>query len=150
MWKRWSAVGLVALVLAVVGVAQTGAGQSLLRAAGLAGPPPGYTALSFTNPAQLPTQLYSREALLDASFMIRNSSTAARRYDWQIFAAWNGRTRRLAGGQATVAAGRTGQVSRDVLASCASGQLQIVIKLAEPRESISYWATCWSAAKATP
>jgi len=142
MWKRWSAVGLVGLVLAVVGIAQTGVGQAVLRDAGLIGSAPSYTALSFADPGQLPTQLYSREALLDASFVIRNSSAAARQYDWQIIEARAGRRRRLAGGQATVAAGRTGRVNQTVLSSCTGGRLQIVVKLAEPRESISFWATC--------
>jgi hypothetical protein len=140
----WSAVAVVAVVLAAVGIAQTAAGRAVLRAAGLAADPPGYTSLSFASPSQLPSQLYSRNALLSAPFVIRNSAPAPHRYRWQILERRNGRRRALLTGQTAVAGGGSTTVQWQVFTACAGGRLQIEVALTSPRESIAFWATCLS------
>jgi hypothetical protein len=145
MGRRWSAVAVVALILAAIGFAQTGAGRAALRSVGLAGHAQSYTALYFASPAQLPAQLYSQEALLSAPFVIRNQSSSARRYGWQIVATADGRQSQLATGHSTVASGGTTTVEWQRLASCVGGRLRIEVRLSAPRESISFWTMCASA-----
>jgi hypothetical protein len=144
----WSAVALVAVVLAAVGVAQTGAGRAVLRDTGLAGAGPSYTALSFASPAQLPTAFYSQETLLSAPFVIHNASATARRYDWQILENRNGRQRQLFSGHTAVAAGGSTTVDWQTLSSCVGGRMQIQVRLTAPRQSIAFWAACVGAAGA--
>jgi hypothetical protein len=145
----WSAIALVAVVLAAIGIAQTGVGRSALRAAGLAGSGASYTALSFASPQQIPTQLYSQQALLSAPFVIHNVSAGARRYDWQILENNDGRQRRLFTGHSTVTAGGYTTVDWQAITSCSGSRIQIQIRLAAPRESISFWANCVAASGAT-
>lgn len=142
MGKRWSAVAVVAFILAAVGFAQTSAGHAALRSAGLRGPAPSYTALYFADPAQLPAQLYSQEGLLSAPFVIHNQSSSAQRYRWQIVASADGRQNQLASGHSTVASGGYTTVEWQQLASCVGGRLRIEIRLTAPREAISFWTAC--------
>jgi hypothetical protein len=139
---RWSAAVLVAAVIVVAALAQTGVGRAALRVAGLSSAPAGYTALSFARVAQIPAQLYSREALLEPSFVIRNASPSVRTYDWVIVAVSDGHSQQVASGRTSVAAGASTTVNRTLLTSCASGRLQIVVRLLAPRESVAYWAAC--------
>jgi hypothetical protein len=145
MGKRWSAVAVVALILAAIGFAQTGAGRAALRSVGLAGHAQSYTALYFASPGQLPSRLYSQEALLSAPFVIRNQSSSAQRYGWRIVAAADGRQNQLASGHSTVVSGGTTTVVWQRLASCVGGRLRIEVRLSAPRESISFWTTCVTA-----
>ncbi len=145
----WSAVALVAVVLAAVGLAQTGVGRAALRGAGLAGPAASYTALSFASPLQIPTQLYSQQALLSAPFVIHNVSTGTRHYDWQILEQNDGRRSRLVSGHSAVAADGYTTVDWQVFTSCAGGRIKIQVQLAAPSESISFWATCVPASGAS-
>lgn len=137
-------IAVVAIVVAVAGLAQTGPGREVLRGAGLLGEPASYTSLFFANPQQpvLP-QLYSQEALLDQSFVIHNSSSAPRQYRWQILAVHDGQSQQVAAGKTTVESGRQETVDQAVLTSCVGGRLQLVIRLVAPRESITSWTTCW-------
>jgi hypothetical protein len=139
----WSAAALVAVALAGAGLAQTGTGHSVLRHAGLFQPPASYTALSFADPGQFPQQLYSRKALLDASFVIRNVTAAGHSYHWQIVDWHRGQERRLASGQTAVDSGGQATVARQVLTSCVGARLELVVRLTAPRESVTYWTTCW-------
>ena len=139
-----------AFVLAAVGFAQTSAGSAILRDTGVSGRPAAYTALSFATPKFLPTQLYSREALLPADFVIKNSSSAARQYEWQIVEIRNGQDRQLASGRAAVRSGATAVVSRSFLASCAGGKIGIAVRLTAPREAVNYWSTCVARPAASP
>jgi hypothetical protein len=144
MRKRWSVAALVLLVLAVVGLAQTNVGHAALRGTGLAGSPAGYVALSFAHIGQLPSQLYSQEALLDASFVINNKSAAQRRFDWTILEIKHGQTVKLASGEAAAGYGARTTVNRLVMTSCIGGQLKVEVRLAAPRESIAFVAACWA------
>jgi hypothetical protein len=139
---RWSAAVLVAAVIVVAALAQTGFGRSALRAAGLSAAPAGYTALSFASVARIPSQLYSQEALLQPSFVIRNASPADRTYSWVIVAVSGGGSHQVASGRTSVAAGASATVTRELLTSCAGAQLRLVVRLVAPRESIDYWLTC--------
>jgi hypothetical protein len=143
MGKRRGAAALVVLVLAIVGFAQTSAGHAALRGAGLSASPPSYAALAFASPDQLPSQLFAQEALLDASFVITNSAPVRHAFDWTILEVQHGRTRQIAAGRTAAAAGGRAAVAREFLSSCVGGQLRVVVKLAAPRESIDFLATCW-------
>jgi hypothetical protein len=150
MRKVWVAIAAAAVVVAVAGFAQTSPGHALLRDAGIAGKGPSYTALSFASPGTLPTQLFSRVALLDAAFVIRNSSAEQREYPWQLEEIRNGQVRQIADGQATVAAGATTTISPGgsggFVTSCSGGRMQIEVLLPGEGESIGFWTTCWSGA----
>lgn len=148
MRKATGALAAAAVVLAGFGFAQTGPGRSVLRDAGLEGHGPSYTALSFASPGSLPTQLFSRTALLDAAFVIRNSSGQRRQYGWQLEEIHNGQVRNLASGQATVAAGAAATVSPGgsggFVTSCSGGRMKIEVLLPGAGESIGFWMTCIS------
>jgi hypothetical protein len=150
MRKARSAIAAAAIVLAAAGFAQTGPGRSLLRDAGIAGNGQSYTALAFASPGSLPTQLYSRQALLTAEFVIRNSTRQQRHYPWQVEEIRNGLVNLLFSGQATVPAGAAVTVSpggsEGFVTSCSGGRMKIEVLLPGAGESIGFWATCWSGA----
>ena len=139
-WWRW--IGLIAVLAVASGLIQTGAGHSLLQRAGLVAEPVDYTALSFDNPAALPTQLPSAHATVPTAFMIHNVSGAQRTYRWFIDVTRNDRSQRIGTGTLDLPA-ESQQVIRENLAlSCPSGRLKVTISLASPAESIDYWASC--------
>jgi hypothetical protein len=150
MRKARGAVAAAAVMLAGVGFAQTGPGRSVLRDAGMEGHGPSYTALSFASPGSLPTQLFSRNALLDAAFVIRNSSGQRRQYAWQLEEIHSGQVRDLASGHVTVAAGGAATVSpggsAGFVTSCSNGRMKIEVLLPGAGESIGFWMTCVSGA----
>ena len=137
---RSPAVAIV-LVLAA-GLAQTGAGHTLIRLAGLSGAPAAYTALSFTSPQSLPASVRSGPFALTVPFMVRNVSAAARTYRWSVSAMQGTRTRAEVQGSLTIAADQAENLNQPVSGSCRAGPLQVVIRLAAPAESIDFWATC--------
>lgn len=142
--KPWNWVALAVLVPVMAGVAQTGAGQSLLRSAGLAAPPTSYVALSFRDPQALPARLASPVAAVRVSFVIRSvsASPAARVFHWSIQLREAGSRLTVAAGQVPVPGGAERIVSTTVLAACSGGRLQLAVKLARPAESIDYWTAC--------
>jgi hypothetical protein len=148
MARGWSVLAVAVLVLALIGAAQTSAGQSLLRAARLSGAPRPYADLYFASPSQLPAQLYSQEALLSAPFVIRNESTAGRSYSWLVTENRNGQQRQLLRGRSAVAAGGSTTVDWRALTSCGSGRIQISVRLVGQRTSIDFWTTCLTASGA--
>jgi len=150
MGRFWSSVVAGGFVLAMVGFAQTSAGSAILRDTGVSGRPPAYTALSFAAPRYLPPQLYSREALLPADFVITNHSSAARQFEWQVVEMRNGRDRLLARGRTVVGSGAAATVSRSFLASCVGGKIGISVRLTAPRETIEFWSTCATGREAAP
>jgi hypothetical protein len=146
--RSWVAVG--AFVLAAAGFTQTSAGSAVLRDTGVSGQPSAYTALSFANPNDLPTQLYSLEALLPADFVIRNESSDARQYDWQVVEVKEGRDRLVASGRAAVAPGAATTITRSFVASCAGRKIGISVRLTAPREAIEFWSSCATASGLAP
>ena len=142
MRGRWSVAALVAFVVLCAGLSQTGAGQSLLRDTGAVGPPPSYTQLAFTAPRQLPAALKSDHASLKVSFGIHNSSTAAQSYRWSILLTQSAKTSVSASGVVAVQAQSGATVAKKVAAVCGKGKLHVMVKLADPKESIDFFVTC--------
>jgi hypothetical protein len=142
MARWWGLAGLIAAAVTAAGVAQTSGGHSALAKAGLFAEPASYTALSFAAPRSLPEQLSSPHTDLGVSFVIRNSSGASRSYGWSITVERDGRSRRVAAGDARVRAGSAATVARRVATSCMRGRLRVTVNLSSPAESIDYWTAC--------
>jgi hypothetical protein len=141
----WSAAtALAGVVILAAGIAQTRAGHSVLQAAGLYQEPAGYTSLAFLHPQSLPENLSARHVQVGVSFVIRNSGSDTRRYQWSVLLIRAGRTRRVAAGDAKVRSGHATAITRPASVSCTQGRLQIVVKLARPVETIDAWTACWS------
>ena len=142
MKGHWPLLSVVAAVLACVGLAQTQPGHVLLRDTGLYETPAVYTELAFNDPGALPNALEKPNGTVKVSFGIHNVSYAARSYRWSIRLVQACKNRVEASGAAqTPAQGRAG-VTRSVAAACVGGRLQVVVRLASPAESISFWVTC--------
>jgi hypothetical protein len=123
-------------------LAQTGSGHTLLRAAGLYEEPASYTELAFSTPGDLPSALAKPSASVKVSFGIHNVSDSPRSYDWSIALVHSGVSQVKASGAASTSAqGRTA-VTKSVTAACSSGRVQVVVRLASPAQSISFWLTC--------
>jgi hypothetical protein len=147
MKGRWHLFLLVAAVLTCVGLAQTSQGHVLLRDTGLYETPAIYTELTFSEPGALPSVLQKSGGNVKVSFGIHNVSGAPRSYQWSIVFVHAGKSQVKASGAArTLAQGRTA-VTRSLAAVCVGGRLQVVVRLASPVESISFWMTCPPAAK---
>ncbi len=146
MKGRWQLLLLVAAVLACVSLAQTQQGHVLLRDAGLYETPAAYTELMVSDPRALPSSLKKPAGNVKVSFDIHNVSDTPRSYQWSIAFVHAAKTQVKASGSAvTSAQGRT-QITRTLIAACAGGRLQVVVRLASPAESVSFWMTCPSAA----
>jgi hypothetical protein len=149
MKKLWSSVALVAVVLAVALLAQTSAGQALMRDVGLSKTPAGYTQLSFARPQSLPATVPSSGATVRVPFKIRNSSGTQHTYRWSVTAAHGQSTGQLSSGSTQVRAGAEVTVTPAVTVSCANGRVRLNVGLASPRESIDFYATCASSSSAS-
>lgn len=146
MKRHWRLLWLTAVLLSAVGLAQTQQGHVLLRNVGLYETPATYTELAFSHPGALPSALAKPSEALTVSFGIHNVSDAPRQYRWSIVLEHSGKSQVKASGAAlTPAQGRT-TVTKSVAAACVGGRLQVVVKLASPAESISFWLTCPPAA----
>ena len=130
------------LVVAVVGLAQTSPGHSLLREVGLSAEPATYTALAFTNPQSLPSHLSAAPAQVAVSFAVSNVSPDPHSYSWSIVLEAAGQTSRVAAGEVGVPAHGHATVTRTVTASCPGGQAVMAVRLAAPAESIDFRAAC--------
>lgn len=130
------------LVVAVVGLAQTSPGHSLLREVGLYAEPATYTALAFTNPQSLPSHLSAAPAQVAVSFAVSNVSPDPHSYSWSIVLEAAGQTSRVAAGEVGVPAHGHATVTRTVTASCPGGQAVMAVRLAAPAESIDFRAAC--------
>lgn len=150
MVKTWGPVALIAAAVAVTGLAQTAAGHSLLRRAGLFQPPTSYTELAFSHPESLPAQLASPRTPIDVGFGIHNASQSPRTYHWSIVLVRQGRTRIKAAGVAQVAPQGRVTVDRSVTAQCIGGGVRVEVRLAAPRESIAFLTACPPSSKGTP
>jgi hypothetical protein len=142
--KTRSWVALAVLVPIMAGLAQTGAGHSALRAAGLAAPPASYVALSFTDPQALPAQLHSKVSTVKVSFVIHDTPGApvSRIYRWSVLVSQAGSTLPAAAGQVRVPAGGERTIRTTVLTTCTAPRLRLAVQLASPAESIDFWAAC--------
>lgn len=130
------------LALLCVGLAQTGPGHSVLRDVGLYEVPASYTELTFSSSGELPSALTKSGTSVKVSFGIHNVSDTPHSYDWTITLVHSGVSEVKASGTAPTPAQGRAAVTRSVAASCDSGQLEVVVRLASPAESISFWMTC--------
>jgi hypothetical protein len=134
------------MLVTAASLAQTPAGHTVLRQAGLDTAPPAYTALSFAKPQSLPERLPSPHTSLHVPFTIHNDSSGTRSYQWSLTAARIGN----AGGLASHPVSRTiallpgGTVTMDPVLrlTCHGGQIRVTIRLASPAESIDFLSRC--------
>jgi hypothetical protein len=142
MRSRWQLLVLVAAVLICAGLAQSQPGHALLRDTGLYETPATYTELTFSAPADLPSAVARPSANITVAFGIHNVSGDSHDYHWSITLVHSGKSQVKASGTAlTAAQGRTA-VTKSVAAACTSGRVEVVVQLADPAESISFWVTC--------
>jgi hypothetical protein len=142
MKNRWQLLLLVAAVLVCAGLAQTQPGHAVLRDAGLYETPAAYTELTFSAPGTLPDAVAKPNASVTVAFGIHNVSNDSRNYNWSIVLVHSGKSQVKASGTVlTMAQGRS-SVSKSVPAACSSGRVQVVVRLASPAESISFWVAC--------
>jgi hypothetical protein len=133
---------LVILVLLCAGLAQTSPGHSVLVGLGVTATPPSYTELSFTTPDGLQETVGAVQAPITVSFGIHNVSGSSKDYHWSAVAVHGGTNEGSVSGDVTVAAqGRTA-VTENIQATCPSGRDQVIVRLASPAESITFWVTC--------
>lgn len=139
-WRNRPVV-LIAVVLIGIAFTQTPPGRGVLRLAGLQSPP-AYTALYFTNPDRLPTQLRTGHVQFPVSFSVQNSSQSDKTYQWRI-AVQDGKTTTNVVGELSLAGGATAVETKAVKGLCRSGGgLQIIVSLAAPADSINFRAVC--------
>ena len=110
---------------------------------------PLYTELAFTTPGALPNTLPTTKASVEVSFGIHNVSGNPRSYNWSIVLVHSGVSKVKASGAVLTAAQGRASVTRSVVPACTGGQVQIVVRLASPAQSISFRMTCPSASAKT-
>jgi hypothetical protein len=137
-----AAVITAAIVVLAAVLAQTAAGKSVLRDAGLLGSPQAYTELEFVEPAKLPVQVTPGTHRLRVPFRIHNVEDSARTYRWSVVAITGGRTQRLAGTRQDLAKGQSRYLDPHVPLTCSGGRVRIEVRLADPAQSIGYWVKC--------
>ena len=82
------------------------------------------------------------EAPITVSFSIHNVSGSAKSYQWSAVALNGGANEGSLSGNATVASQARASFIENIQATCPSGRDQVVVRLASPAESISFWVTC--------
>jgi hypothetical protein len=125
-----------------VGVAQTSAGQSLLRRAGLTSKPPAYTELAFSLPEELPEKLPPARVPIHAPFVIHNVADSSRTYSWTFRELQGTRAKVLSTGRLSVAAGGRARANPQLQVTCHGQRERIELRLSQPAQSIGWWATC--------
>jgi hypothetical protein len=139
-WRNRPVV-LIAAVLIAIAFTQTPPGRGVLRLAGLQSPP-AYTALYFTNPDRLPTQVRTGHVQFPVSFSVQNSSQSDKTYQWRI-AVQDGKTTTNVVGELSLVGGATAVETKAVKAVCRSGgALQIIVSLAILADSINFRVVC--------
>ena len=142
MSSRWYLILLGVMALVCVSLAQTAQGHRLLGDAGIYEEPAVYTELAFIAPGALPNTLPTPTASVKVSFGIQNVSGNPRSYDWSIVLVHSGVSKIRASGTVLTAAQGQASVTRSVVPACTGGRVQIVVRLASPAQSISFWMTC--------
>lgn len=143
MWR--GLVTLTTVIVIIAGLCQTSFGHTILGRLGLYEGPTSYTSLAFLHPQPLFSQLTPQRPIADVSFVIHNTSSAARSYQWSVSLIQAKRTSRVAAGTVRIASGGEISVSRSARISCARGRAQIVVSLARPAELINTRTACKSA-----
>lgn len=133
---------LLGVLALLVGLAQTPPGYAVLRDTGLAGSAPAYTPLYFTDPGGLPAAVPSGHVALTVPFSVHNASSSSSSYEWTIQVVHGNQQTQAASGTLTVPPGSTRPQSSQIEAFCPSGDLQVVVRLVAPAESIDFRAAC--------
>jgi hypothetical protein len=149
MKAPWQLLALGATLLICLGLAQTQQGHVVLRDVGLYETPATYTELAFSQPGDLPETLTKPNSDIKVSFSIHNVSTDLRSYQWSIVLVSAGKSHVQATGTVLSPAQSQTLVSRSVGTTCAGSRLQVVVRLASPAQSISFWMNCPSTAANT-
>lgn len=140
--RRPAALVLLLVVLILLALAaQTAAGKSLLRHAGLIGGRDAYTALAFENPRNLPADLRGHPKLR-VGFTLRNAEGGPRTYRWTIFSQTRRGSRKLASGSVFAAKGTLARAGARIRIPCSGDRVRVNVRLAEPAESIGFWTHC--------
>lgn len=142
MRDRWYLLLFAVIAVVCLSLAQTSPGHRLLAATGLYEEPAIYTELAFTTPGALPNTLPTLTASVKVSFGIHNVSNDPRTYDWSIVLVHSGVSKVNASGTVVAAAQGRVAVTRSVVPACTGGQVQIVVRLASPAQSINFRMTC--------
>jgi hypothetical protein len=134
------------ILVTAASLAQTPAGHTVLRQAGLDTTTPSYTALSFAQPQSLPARLPAPRTSLRVPFTIHNDSSGTRSYQWSLTASRIGKagglTARSVSGTSTLAPGATVTMDPALPLVCHGGQIRITIRLASPAEFIDFLSRC--------
>jgi hypothetical protein len=133
---------MVAVAALAAGLAQTSAGHSVLRQAGLYEEPASYTSLAFADPQSLPAYLSPVPTQVSVPFVVTNTSERPRSYHWSIALERAGRTEDLAAGEVQVQAEDSATVTTTVGAECAEGQARMTVQIGAPAESVDFWLAC--------
>jgi hypothetical protein len=144
---------VAAVIVAAVGLSQSGAGRRLVTKIGLAAPSQGYTALAFTHPVQVGRTGQYGPARIPVSFTITNRRHVATTYRWQITV----QQKLSTAGAVQVKPGATAQVQSRVRVKCQlpppatkrhphprvkPTRKQIRVALVGHVEAISFWEQC--------
>ncbi|GAA3227946.1 hypothetical protein [Actinocorallia longicatena] len=131
----------LAVLLMVLGGAQTPPGGTVLRALGLTAEPPAYTELSFTTPAALPDFVQAGAVPEHASFEIRNRGTTAQDYRWSVYVE-RGKRRVKAGSGALRLGPGAARTLKPPALRCTSGPVRVVVQLDGRTERITFHSVC--------
>lgn len=145
----WSWIALLAAIVGVAAWLQTGTGRALMAHAGAQPTRQPFTALSFTNPTQLPDLVAtsgqrsastSRQRL---SFSVDNQTGWTRDYRWRAaLLAPRSSAAPLANGTVVVPAGSTVSVQRLLDVSCPGQRVRVEVSLRGTPDAIGYWTNC--------
>jgi hypothetical protein len=132
----------------LLGLAQTSAGTDALGSLGLRSEAAGFTELAFKASGSLPKHVDSPTDQPRIPFIVGNQEGSARTYAWTV-------EQRIAGGGAVeLAHGTTRKlenassiaITPDVTVRCTAQRVRVVVKLADPAQSIAFWTRCGTGA----
>jgi hypothetical protein len=135
-------VALAAGLMLFAGIGQASIGRSILEKAGLFEQPTSYTSLAFAQPQNLAERLTAKQETIGISFIIHNSGGRTYGYQWSIQFVQAAHTYRAAAGNVSIDPGKGATISRTEAIQCTRKQVQIVVSLAHPAESIDAWMAC--------
>jgi hypothetical protein len=139
---------LVLLVgLGALAIAQTGFGQRSMRSAGLTAATPGFTALAFAQPSQLPKALRRPAAAVPVTFTVANHEGRARTYEWSVLVGVASSSSVARSGRIAVPAGAVRTVQAQLRVACHGSRQRVQVTLAGTNDVITDWLTCAAGAR---
>jgi hypothetical protein len=143
--RHWAGVAATCMVLiaalAAVGLAQTSAGRTVLRNAGLAERARPYTELYFADPRHIPLEVIKQSPRQRVSFVIRNQEHHRRTYRWTIGTKGSPPE---ASGTVSLYVGHWATIARKVRVDCTGRRAYEQVSLPDQSETIGYWLSCRS------